>query len=88
MATITATMTMTDGTSITRTAAVQDQDVTDLLAVLAAKYGMHDATPQELFNRWYSDHVSDTMNAVNQYRQQQAAAEAIANVAPIAFTLS
>lgn len=88
MASISATMTMTTGETVTRTATVADQDVTDLIAILAAKYGMTESTSQDIFARWFSDHVSDTMNAVNQYRQQQAATAAAAAVAAISFTLT
>lgn len=95
MASIAFTVTMTDGTTASVTAAVADVDVARLLAWAAATFPVQaDAdgnpvpqTAQSLVAQWISGAVAETMAKVHRHEQQAAADAAAAAVQPITVTI-
>jgi len=96
MASIAFTVTMTDGTTLTRTAAVADTDVGRLLAWAADRLPQqNDAsgnplprTTTSLVAQWIDGFVADTFARVHAYETDTAAQQAAAAIVPIGVTLT
>lgn len=97
MASIAFNVTMTDGTTMTRTAAVSDADVARIIGWAITYYPTElDAaghplpkTPQWAVNRWIEAIVASSFAKVAQYERDQAIAAVQATVAaPIAVTIT
>ena len=91
MASIAFTVTMTDATVISKTAAVSDPDVARLLAAFASRYiAPEGVTPDAswLVGKWIEDTVVTALNFVKGYESGVASATATADVQMIAFTLA
>lgn len=91
MASIDFKITMTDGSVMTKSAAVSDPDVGRLLAAFATKYpapqGVEQSAPF-LVGKWIEDTVVTAMSFVQQTEASKAAAQAQAAVTMIPFTIS
>lgn len=91
MASIDFTVTMTDGTKMTKSAAVSDPDVGRLLAAFATKYPVPEGVSPDanfLVGKWIEDTVVTAMSFVQQTEAAHAAAQAQAAVTMIPFTIS
>lgn len=90
MASIDLKVTLTNGSTMSRSASVADQDVLRLLQAFATKY----PDPQEgdkdgpyLVSKWIEEVVVDAFNYVKTVEQAQAAKQASDNISLISFTL-
>lgn len=91
MASIDFVVTMTDGTVITKSAAVSDPDVGRLLAAFALKYPAPEGTAADalfLIGKWVEDTVVSAMSFVQQTEANRASVQAAAAVTMIPFSIT